>query len=123
MKKKIFIIISIVIIISLIVLTNQYKEFSLDLIDNTTNTNKNNIEIKPIVYHALFKTIILISPINSNALTLPDTLIISPGVYKFGRNNYELKNEGLYRFILPGIENQQRIVFNNNTMSLMSSVA
>ena len=50
-------------------------------------------------------------------------VIVSAGVYKYGVNSYELKNEGLYRLIIPGVENQQRIIFNDNTISLLSSIA
>ena len=54
---------------------------------------------------------------------LPDELLILPGYYTFQDLNYNLTTEGLYRFYLPEIENQQRIVFNGNADSLLSSIA
>ena len=55
--------------------------------------------------------------------TLPDELLIAPGYYEFQDLNYDLTKEGLYRFYLPEIENQQRIVFDSNVDSLLSSIA
>ena len=54
---------------------------------------------------------------------LPNELLILPGHYTFQDLNYNLTTEGLYRFYLPEIENQQRIVFNGNVDSLESSIA
>lgn len=54
---------------------------------------------------------------------LPGKLLISPGYYVFENLSYDLTTEGLYRFYLPEIENQQRIVFNGNIDSLLSSIA
>ena len=54
---------------------------------------------------------------------LPAKLLISPGHYTFENLSYDLTKEGLYRFYLPEIENQQRIVFNGNIDSLLSSIA
>ena len=54
---------------------------------------------------------------------LPDELLILPGHYAFQNLNYDLTKEGLYRFYLPEIENQQRIVFNGDIDSLLSSIA
>ena len=51
--------------------------------------------------------------------TLPDELLIAPGYYEFQDLNYDLTKEGLYRFYLPEIENQQRIVFDSNVHRLI----
>jgi hypothetical protein len=54
---------------------------------------------------------------------LPESLVISPGVYHFSENAYEMKKEGLYRFISPATGNQQRIVFHQDRLALMSSIS
>jgi len=53
---------------------------------------------------------------------LPNSLIIEKGNYQFGNENYELVDEGLYRFIFPTKINQQRIVFKDNIDALLSSI-
>lgn len=41
---------------------------------------------------------------------LPSTLVIPPGVYRFRGRSFDLRDDGLYRFMLPPKETQQRIV-------------
>lgn len=55
--------------------------------------------------------------------SLPDTLVIPPGDYRFLDQTYRLKKEGLYRFIDPYGENHQRIVFAQDVHALLSAVA
>jgi hypothetical protein len=93
----------------------------------------------PVAYFCLYDNIIEISgsaPIDYDGTTcspscsaLPHTYIISPGVYCFQNKEFQLQQEGLYRFFMPHVETQQRIVFagNNNSfasvMTLVSGVA
>lgn len=80
----------------------------------------------PIVYHALFTNIKNISPDELQLISqeLPQKLIISPGLYRFENNTYDLQDEGLYRLISPLQKNEQRIVFSGkNVDTLMSAVS
>ncbi|MDD5678740.1 MAG: hypothetical protein PHW60_12255 [Kiritimatiellae bacterium] len=55
---------------------------------------------------------------------LPGRLVIPPGVYRVHGRNYHLRREGLYRFIYPLKDNQQRIVWDgHNPRALMSALA
>ncbi len=55
--------------------------------------------------------------------TLPSTLVIEPGYWDFHDQTFDLGDEGMYRFIRPGFENQQRIVYGHDIPVLLSSVA
>ena len=79
----------------------------------------------PFVYYAFLNNVELVpnSLNHENSASLPNSLIISTGKFKFYGNSYELKKEGLYRFVYPGKENQQRIVFEKNLDALLSSIA
>ena len=79
---------------------------------------------KSLVHYALFDKIQEISESQSKkGKNLPAQLIISKGKYMFSNKIYDLDKEGLYRFIHPGVTNEQRIVFENNLDSLLSSIA
>ena len=79
---------------------------------------------KPFVHYALFDKIQKVSESQSkDGKNLPSQLIISKGKYMFSNKIYDLDKEGLYRFIHPGVINEQRIVFENNLDSLLSSIA
>jgi len=55
---------------------------------------------------------------------LPNCLIIQPGLYIFNNEHYDFLSEGLYRCMFPDKNlNQQRIVYQNNMTTLMSSLA
>lgn len=58
-----------------------------------------------------------------NAVELPDQLVVKPGVYKLGNNVIDMNKEGLYRLLFPGYKNYQVIVYKDNIMSLLSSIA
>lgn len=78
----------------------------------------------PFVYYAfLDNTEIINSTGNEDSIDLPKSLIIKPRKFRFYGKTYELKKEGLYRFVYPGKENQQRIVYENNVDALLSSIA
>lgn len=63
-------------------------------------------------------------PVNKRTeLSLSDSLIQLPGLYQYNEFVYDCSQEGLYRFINPGIDTSQRIVYENNIPSLLSSIA
>ena len=79
---------------------------------------------KSFVHYALFDKIQEVPESQSkDGKNLPSQLIISKGKYMFSNKIYDLDKEGLYRFIHPGVINEQRIVFENNLDSLLSSIA
>jgi hypothetical protein len=80
---------------------------------------------KPFSYYATYETISIIQPSNKTSTqNIPLQLIIPIGIYSIHENVYDLKNEGLYRFVFPGVENSQRIVYDGtNIESLLSSVS
>ena len=81
---------------------------------------KNNTSF---VYHACLENIkeVLASK-SEKSQSLPNSLIIKKGNYQFENESYELRDEGLYRFIFPTKSNQQRIVFEENIEALLSSI-
>ena len=70
-------------------------------------------EEPPFVYRAFLDAAQLISGADSPAGTpgLPSSLVIAPGRYAFHGKAYDVQRQGLYRFIRPNKENQQRIVY------------
>src|SRR3989344_7449080 len=81
-------------------------------------------ENKPLVYYAFLNNIEYISSSGQeNSKDLPNSLIIPKGKFFFHDEGYELKKEGLYRFVYPGIENQQRIVYEADLDALLSGIA
>ena len=63
-----------------------------------------------------------VSPVAS-AVSLPAGLVVAPGVYAFGGQNYDCMLEGLYRFWTPMGATQNRIVYQNDVNALMSALA
>jgi len=53
---------------------------------------------------------------------IPNELIVQPNLYDFSGKSYSLKKEGLYRFIIPGKINLQRIVYKNEIDLFLSSI-
>jgi hypothetical protein len=79
----------------------------------------------PSVYYAFLDNIEVVqsSSINKGALELPGSLIMRPGIYVFYDKVYNVRREGLYRFIYPGQKNHQRIVYAQNVTALLSAIA
>ncbi|MDC0041335.1 hypothetical protein OAJ50_01270 [Candidatus Nitrosopelagicus sp.] len=78
----------------------------------------------PIVFHAFLEKIQIISEMsNEKGIELPDNLVIPKGKYIFSGKTYNLDKEGVYRFVNPGKNNKQRIVFETNHDALLSSIA
>ena len=79
---------------------------------------------EPIVFYAFLEKIEVVNVKNNEGgKMIPDELIIDKGEYTFHGKNYDLNREGIYRFVYPGIENKQRIVFEKNVDALLSSIA
>lgn len=54
---------------------------------------------------------------------LPRQLTLKPGMYQIGAQSYDMRQEGLYRFSADGLNLAQRIVYDQNLDSLLSSLA
>jgi hypothetical protein len=85
-------------------------------------------EDPPFVRHAYLDTVEAVSGVDSPVGTpgLPPSLVIAPGRYAFRGKAYDLQKQGLYRFICPFKENQQRIVYeanSGNVEALLSGLA
>ena len=79
--------------------------------------------IETLVFHLLRKKGREILPEKENAgKELPQTLVIPPGLYRFYGHAYALKKEGLYRFMFPSREDQQRIVYRKDIEALVSAL-
>lgn len=81
-------------------------------------------EDEPFAYRAYMS---VVEPVGATeagpAEELPDELVIAPGAYRVFGKRYELKKEGLYRFVDPGQSNQQRIVHGKDPDALLSGIA
>jgi hypothetical protein len=85
-------------------------------------------EDRPFVRHAYMDTVEPVSGVDSTAGTpgLPLSLVIAPGRYAFYGKTYDLQKQGLYRFVCPFKENQQRIVYeahSGDVEALLSGLA
>ncbi len=87
--------------------------------------SENSASPSSMVYLASFDQITFIQDVTFDQRVdeLPPQLVISPGCYGFNGKTYELKEEGLYRFVFPYEQNQQRIVYHCNVERLLSSLA
>ncbi len=73
-------------------------------------------------YLAGLDSTVLMPDRGDKAEILPDQLVIKPGVYQVKGRVYNLNKEGLYRFIQPGDENLQRIVYQKDVISFVSAL-
>ena len=79
---------------------------------------------EPIVFYAFLEKIEVLSEKSEKCNEkIPEELIIPKGMYTFNGKTYDVNKEGIYRFVLPGVENKQRIVFEKNIDALLSSIA
>lgn len=62
-------------------------------------------------------------PTSGKAPDLPKTLVIPPGSYRILGRTWSLKQQGLYRFFLPGGENHQRIIYRDDVFALLSAIS
>lgn len=61
-------------------------------------------------------------PEGSSSLPLPSTLVVSPGRYQIHGESYDLREEGLYRFLRLGRENRQCIVYEKDRAAFLSAI-
>lgn len=89
---------------------------------NDKVTKRQSVD-RPIAFYFNMSDISNLTSVSEEGVSLPDNLIIPPGVYKVYGNNYNLTKEGLYRFLDPTKSNQQRIVYKEDVDSLLSAVS
>ncbi len=134
MNKKILIVTSIFVLgILFYYFIETEQSFRSDVRDTLIDTGLkqdferpySTLDDHPIAYYAINEEISEITSINQETYELlPQTLIIPSGNYMIYDNIYQLDEEGLYRFILPGVENSQRIVYNGNDVEkLLSAIS
>jgi hypothetical protein len=85
-------------------------------------------EDRPFVRRAYLDAVEPVSAATSAAAApgLPASLVIAPGRYAFRGKTYDLQKLGLYRFVCPYEENQQRIVYDaksGDVEALLSGLA
>ena len=82
------------------------------------------VAVPPFAYHLRGTEVAAVAPqaAETQAQELPQTLVIPPGVYRWQGRNYELTKEGLYRFLYPPKDTQQRIVFQKDTLAAVSAL-
>lgn len=134
MRKLLFVLIPIV-LIGIIFYYNvendpyfraDVRNFLIDAnLKNDFERPYSNLDDKAFAYFASYETITILEPNSkTTAQKIPSKLIIMPDTYMIHGNVYDLKNVGLYRFILPGNENSQRIVYDGkNIENLLSAVS
>lgn len=74
-----------------------------------------------VAYMARFEQIHDLEPVEYGA-PLPDELIVPPGNYFIDGTAYDMTKEGLYRFLNINKNNRQVIVYQNDLLSLLSSL-
>ena len=76
-------------------------------------------------YHAVFRELKTVDEVSvtGQEADLPATLFIRPGDYNFCGHIFKVREEGLYRFINLGIQNEQRMVYEKDIDVLLSSLA
>ena len=79
--------------------------------------------VRSVVYHVLYQDLEQIEAEPIPGDPLPSSLIISPGNYVFDGLVYPAWDEGIYRFISPDEENQQRIVYDGGVENLLSALS
>ena len=81
---------------------------------------------QPVVYHTSFNQTRYLTPITPGSgpeHPLPDSLVLKPAIYQYQGRSYDLTQEGMYRFSLPLVDNQQRIVFAGDLGIMLSSLS
>ncbi len=78
---------------------------------------------KPLAFHLHLTDVRALRPCRHSGAPLPDSLVIEPGIYRVHDQVYDCRREGLYRFIHPWIDNQQRVVYRKDRVGLLSSLS
>lgn len=103
---------------------SDIKTFGRHILEDIGIRDKLPESTTPTVYHAYFKEIKFLNKTNKmNGIEIPERLIIKPGKYNIYGDTYILTDEGLYRFIYPKKEVQQRIVYDNDLDALLSGLS
>ena len=76
----------------------------------------------PLAFHLDATGVRNLQPVTGTGEDLPDALVLPPGTYTVHGRTYDATAEGLYRFLHPMHDNQQRIVYGKDTHALMSAV-
>src|SRR5438552_12716517 len=80
------------------------------------------IKNRPLAFHLCGLDSYAIQAVNGPGKRLPSKLVLPPGRYTVHGRTYAVKREGLYRFLNPTVENQQRIIYKQDPIALLSSV-
>src|ERR1043166_9490629 len=80
------------------------------------------IRNQPLAFHLCGLESYPIKPVKGPGKRLPSKLVLPPGRYTVHGKTYALHREGLYRFLNPTVENQQRISYRNDRISLLSAI-
>jgi hypothetical protein len=93
--------------------------------DLRAQTNSLKPVDRPLVFYLNGISVLRVekSPGNRSSAPIPDQLVIVPGTYAFAGAGYELKREGLYRFVFPDKTNLQRIVYKTDIDSFLSAIS
>lgn len=76
----------------------------------------------PLAFHLDAAGVRTLEPVGGAGSDLPGTLVLPPGTYTVHGRAYDATAEGLYRFLHPMHDNQQRIVYEKDAYALMSAV-
>ncbi len=78
---------------------------------------------QPIAYFLNGDIVFTLDPVLSeHSKTIPQNIVIPPGIYTFSGKNYSLLAEGLYRLVVPGKINVQRVVYRENLDAFLSAI-
>lgn len=120
--RMLFLYTSILLNISLLFLLLKHSNSKLFKFNSERELPKTT---ETIVAHHAFKSVGFIHEFGDSIIyqQLPAKLIIPKGVYSYSGKSYNLRKQGVYRFITPEIKNEQRIVYSNSIDTILSSIA
>jgi hypothetical protein len=78
---------------------------------------------EPLGYHLAGTAVNVLASQKPSGAPLPSDLIIAPGTYRVFNRAWSCQREGVYRFLLPGKINHQRIVYKKDPWILLSSIS
>lgn len=83
------------------------------------------IKAEPVCYRFSFADIaeVPMEAAKQGIMELPESLIISPGVYTIAGKTADMRQEGLYRVMMPFKQNYQVAVYQNSLDTLLSSLS
>jgi hypothetical protein len=139
MIKKITPILGVLIVLSIglnVILVNRYNilEKTLYRLGRFISSQPKTLS-KPIDLSAFRKKFLTVHYLNKNTISeivrtseienksIPNQLIMRPGIYNFQGENYALNKEGLYRFKTDKNIQAQRIVYHKDVDSLLTAIS